>query len=87
MEIKRFEVTDRDIAMAIYANDKMLLLSRYAITLIKENPIGYSKKISELQMIIETLKMVIAHFSGFYSWDDFALWIVMYGNPFPETKD
>ncbi len=87
MEIKRFEVTDRDISMGVYANDKMLLLSKYAIILIKENPSGYSKKISELQTIIEALQMVVAHSLGFYSWDDLALWIVMYGNPFPEIKD
>lgn len=86
MEIKRFEVTDRDIAMGAYASDKMLLLSRYAIILIQENSTGNSKKISELQKTIEALQAVIAHALGFYSWKDLVLWTVMYGNPLPENK-
>ena len=32
MEIKRFEVTNRDMAMGAYANNKMLDLSRHIIT-------------------------------------------------------
>lgn len=87
MEIKRFEVTNRDIAMGAYANNKMLDLSRQIITLTHENPIGYSKEINELVKTIEALQTVIAHCLGFYSWDDLALWIAMYGNPLPETKD
>lgn len=87
MEIKRFEVTDKDIAMGAYANDKMLHLSRHIIALTHENPIGYSKEINELVKTIEVLQPVIAHCLGFYSWDDLVLWIAMYGNPLPETED
>ena len=87
MEIKRFEVTNRDMAMGAYANNKMLDLSRQVITLTHENPIGYSKEINELVKTIEALQTVISHCLGFYSWDDLALWIAMYGNPLPETKD
>lgn len=87
MEIKRFEVTDRDISMGAYANDKMLLLSRYAITLTHENPIGHSKELNELAKTIEALQTVVARCLGFYSWDDLVLWIAIYGNPLPETKD
>lgn len=87
MEIKRFEVTDRDISMGVYANNKMLQLSRRAITLTHDNPIGYSKEINELAKTIKALQTVITHCLGFYSWDDLVLWIIMYGNPLPETKD
>lgn len=55
MEIKRFEVTNRDMAMGAYANNKMLDLSRHIITLTHENPIGYSTEINELVKTIEAL--------------------------------